>query len=165
MYPATRLPWPGMWLCYAVNNAMAADLFPRCSHVESVVCLSRQNTVHNMKLHDSPFKMIKSGQKTIELRLYDEKRQQIKEGDSILFTNTSTGEKMRATVRKLHRFDSFAELYKTLPLLQCGYTAEDVDAAHPSDMEQYYSAEEQKKFGVVGIELFLSERMKDESIV
>jgi len=27
---------------YAVKNAMAADLFPRCSHVESIVCLSRE---------------------------------------------------------------------------------------------------------------------------
>ena len=27
---------------YAVKNAMAADLFPRCSHVESVVCLTRK---------------------------------------------------------------------------------------------------------------------------
>ncbi len=27
---------------YSVKNALAADLFPRCSHVESVVCLSRE---------------------------------------------------------------------------------------------------------------------------
>ena len=27
---------------YAVKNAMACDLFPRCSHVESIVCLCRQ---------------------------------------------------------------------------------------------------------------------------
>ena len=27
---------------YCLQNAMAADLFPRCSHVESVVCLCRQ---------------------------------------------------------------------------------------------------------------------------
>jgi len=108
-----------------------------------------------MKLHTSPFEKIKSGEKTIELRLYDEKRQRIKEGDSITFTNTVTGETLTATVRKLHRFDSFEELYKALPLLQCGYTAEDIDTAHPADMEQYYSLEEQKKYGVVGIELSL----------
>ena len=27
---------------YSLKNAMAADLFPRCSHVESIVCLSKQ---------------------------------------------------------------------------------------------------------------------------
>ena len=110
-----------------------------------------------MKLQPSPFEKIKSGVKTIELRLYDEKRRKIKEGDVIIFTNTAGGEKIRATVRKLHRFDSFAQLYQTLPLLQCGYTAEDVDKAQPSDMEAYYSAEEQQKYGVIGIEILTIE--------
>ena len=27
---------------YALKNAMAADLFPRCAHVESIVCLCKQ---------------------------------------------------------------------------------------------------------------------------
>ncbi len=109
--------------------------------------------MHHMKLHSAPFEMIKSGKKTIELRLYDEKRQKIKVGDAITFTNTKTGESLTATVLKLHRFDSFEELYQSLPLLQCGYTEEDIDTAHPSDMEQYYSTQEQQKYGVVGIEL------------
>ena len=121
---------------------------------ESIVCLSRETT-HEMKLHASPFEMIKRGEKTIELRLYDEKRQKIKAGDIIIFTNTSTGEALRASVKKLHRFDNFEELYRSLPLLQCGYTTEDVESAQPSDMEQYYSREEQEKYGVVGIELCL----------
>jgi ASC-1-like (ASCH) protein len=113
------------------------------------------NVIHRMKLYSSPFEMIKSGEKTIELRLYDEKRQQINEGDVIFFTNTATGETLTATVKKLHRFASFEELYNALPLLQCGYTEEDVATAHPDDMLTYYSAEEQAKYGVVGIELSL----------
>ena len=110
-------------------------------------------TVHTMKLHPSPFEKIKSGEKTIELRLFDEKRRQIKPGDTIVFTNTATGETLRRTVYKLHCFDSFESLYQTLTLLQCGYTQEDIHSANPEDMLQYYSAEEQAKFGVVGIEL------------
>ena len=138
---------------YSVKNAMAADLFPRCAHVESVVCLSRQNTTHNMKLNPSPFEMIKSGHKTIELRLFDEKRQQIKTGDQIVFTNTTTGETLFTSVAKLHLFDSFEELYQSLPLLQCGYTTDNIGNATPADMEQYYSVADQEKYGVVGIEL------------
>lgn len=113
----------------------------------------KKMTVHAMKLFSAPYEMIKSGEKTIELRLYDEKRQQIKVGDAITFTNTANGEKLTATVKKVHRFNSFEELYKSLPLLQCGYTVENIDAASPQDMEQYYSAEEQKRYGVVGIAL------------
>jgi ASC-1-like (ASCH) protein len=60
---------------------------------------------------------------------------------------------MEKTVIGLHRFASFEELYKTLPLLQCGYTTEDVGTAHPSDMAQYYSLEQQANYGVVAIEL------------
>ena len=110
-----------------------------------------------MKLYSSSFEMIKSGQKTIELRLFDEKRQQIKVGDKIVFTNTTTGETLNTTVVELHRFDSFEELYKSLPLLKCGYTNEDISTANPADMEQYYSLEEQKKYGVLGIELKIKE--------
>ena len=109
--------------------------------------------MHEMKLHPAPFGMIKSGRKTIELRLFDEKRRKIKVGDGITFTNTETGEKLTKTVKTLHRFDSFDTLYSALPLLQCGYTEEDVDKARPSDMAQYYSPEEQAQYGVIGIEL------------
>ena len=109
-----------------------------------------------MKLNSSPFEMIKSGQKTIELRLFNEKRQQIKVGDKIVFTDNTTGETLNTTVLKLHCFDTFDKLYQSLPLLQCGYTIEDVDNADPSDMEEYYCIEDQKKYGVVGIELYVS---------
>ena len=44
---------------------------------------------HMMKLNPSPFKMIKEGNKTIELRLYDEKRKMISVGDTITFVNTA----------------------------------------------------------------------------
>lgn len=111
---------------------------------------------HNMKLNPEPFMMIKEGKKTIELRLCDEKRQKVSVGDTIVFTSTETEEILRVTVVKLHNFNSFQELYKSLPLSQCGYTEENLSAASPSDMEQNYSIEEQKKYGVLGIELTLS---------
>ncbi|MGN1112699.1 MAG: ASCH domain-containing protein [Acutalibacteraceae bacterium] len=111
---------------------------------------------HRMKLNPSPFTMIKSGEKTIELRLNDEKRQKIKIGDEIEFENTDDSTQvLNAKVLNLYKFCSFEELYKSLPLLKCGYTSDDVCTAKPSDMERYYSAEQQKKYGVVGIELEL----------
>lgn len=39
---------------------------------------------HNMKLHPGPFALIAQGNKTIELRLWDEKRRLIRMGDDII---------------------------------------------------------------------------------
>ena len=114
---------------------------------------------HNMNLNPEPFAMIKAGHKTIELRLWDEKRQAIQIGDTIVFHHTETGELLSATVLKLHIFKSFAELYQSLPLLQCGYTPEDVESADPADMNLYYPPEVQEKYGVVGIEMKAEEHL------
>lgn len=85
----------------------------------------------------------------------DEKRRRIRAGDSIVFINTESGEKLHCTVLALHSFDSFKELYKALPLLRCGYTKSDIDTAKPEDMALYYSPEQQEKYGVLGIEIRL----------
>lgn len=108
---------------------------------------------HEMKLAPSPFEMIKSGEKTIELRLYDEKRKAVSIGDAIEFTNTESGEKISARVKAIYVFDSFAELYDSLPLEKCGYKKEELATASPCDMDRYYPAEEQKNTGVCGIEI------------
>lgn len=111
---------------------------------------------HYMKLWQQPFEMICSGDKTFELRLYDEKRQQVKAGDEIVFT-CPKADYCSVTVRviALHRFNSFDDLYASLPLTKCGYTAETAANASAKDMEGFYSADEQAKYGVVGIEIEL----------
>ena len=109
---------------------------------------------HEMRLRPEPFGKIKTGQKTIELRLYDEKRKQVKVGDRISFINTeNASDVMETVVEALYVFDSFAELYRCLPLTECGYGEDELNNASPKDMEKYYSKEEQANFGVVGIRL------------
>lgn len=109
--------------------------------------------IHYMNLVPSAFKKIADGSKTIELRLNDEKRQQINVGDTIIFNNISAKDIIRAQVVRLHKFSDFEELYKALPLEKCGYTVAELDTAHYTDMEQYYSKEQIKKYGALGIEL------------
>lgn len=122
--------------------------------------------LHNMKLQTEPFEMIKSGQKTYELRLWDAKRQKVSIGDTIEFLNLKNKrDKILARVVGLHVFDSFTELYATLPLLKCGYTAQDIDSASPSDMERYYSKTEQAKFGIVAIELELIKDWRHNAVI
>ncbi len=108
---------------------------------------------HSMQLRPHPFGMIKSGKKTFELRLYDEKRKKIRIGDTICFTNTETAEKLTVRVKELFVYASFAELYRDLPLTQCGYTEENQKEAKPEDMLAYYPKEEQQRYGVVGIQI------------
>lgn len=111
---------------------------------------------HIMKLQASPFGMIESGKKTIELRLNDEKRQKLKIGDEIEFICTDDADKtVGVRVTNIYHFDNFAQLYKSLPLLKCGYTEDDVRFANPDDMNVYYPPDKQMKYGVIGIEIML----------
>lgn len=107
-----------------------------------------------MKLRAQPFQMIRSGQKTIELRLYDKKRQRLKVNDEIVFSCLDGDEApLEVRVTALHVFRNFAELYSALPLLKCGYTDKTIADASPDDMNQYYSVREQSQYDVVGIEI------------
>lgn len=108
----------------------------------------------SMKLNPNPYQMMKEGRKTIELRLYDEKRRAISAGDIIRVLNIEAPEEeLRAQVVELYRFASFKDLYDNLPLLECGYTGDNVEDASPEDMNEYYTCEEQAKYGVVGIRI------------
>lgn len=112
--------------------------------------------LHKMNLHPAPFSLIESGLKTIELRLYDEKRRQIGVGDTICFTCTDDPARtLTATVTALHRFPDFAALYAALPLERCGYRPEELATASPEDMNLYYTTEQQARYGVVGIEILV----------
>ena len=110
--------------------------------------------IHYMNLVPSAFKKIAEGSKTIELRLNDEKRQQIHVEDTVVFNCSSAKDIITAQVSGLHKFSDFEELYKALPLEKCGYTVAELDTAHYTDMEQYYNKEQIKKYGALGIELF-----------
>ena len=77
-------------------------------------------------------------------------------GDTITFTNSDNpNEIICASVVDLFVYNSFDELYTNLPLLECGYTKDNIDTASPYDMEKYYSKEKQQKYGVVGIKIFI----------
>lgn len=107
---------------------------------------------HTMRLTTKPFDMIRQGEKTIELRLYDEKRRKVRIGDTIIFVNTENASDTLVTkVTALYIFDSFEELYSKLPLAECGYTPRNIGTSSPKDMNVYYSDEQQRKYGVVGI--------------
>lgn len=113
--------------------------------------------IHKMNLNDGPFDRIKEGTKTVELRLYDEKRQKLKVGDQIEFTSRSTQETIVVEIVGLSKYQSFKELYNDFNKISLGYSEDEY--CDPKDMEQYYSIDEQKRYGVVGIQIKLKNRM------
>ena len=104
---------------------------------------------HEMRLHPEPFNLIKKGTKTIEMRLYDEKRRQIKEGDLITFTNRETDEKIDTEVLKLYIYPSFEELYKHFDKVSIGYNED--ETPNPDDMDIYYKSIIRCKPGITGM--------------
>lgn len=106
-----------------------------------------------MALNAAPFDNIYQRIKTIELRLNDDKRKIIRVNDTIVFHHKDDNQKSIAVkVIKLHHFNSFDELYSSLPLLKCGYTQDNINTAKADDMLEYYSKEQETKYGVLGIE-------------
>lgn len=116
---------------------------------------------HYMNLHPQPFSMIACGAKTIELRLLDDKRKQICVGDTLVFKHTKDDSTLTCTVKKLHVFANFEQLYRSLPLDKCGYFPHELETASAKDMEAYYSPEKQRCYGVVGIEIELNRTQTD----
>lgn len=104
-----------------------------------------------MRLYHEPFAKIKAGTKTIEMRLNDEKRSQIRAGDEIEFTDLSNGEKLVCAVKNIYKYPSFHELYQHHSKESIGY--DDGENADPADMLEIYSEENIRKYSVVGIEV------------
>lgn len=106
---------------------------------------------HYMKLWDASFNAIKSGTKTIEMRLNDEKRSAIKIDDIIVFTNISNGDKIKTKVENLYIYETFKELYDNHDKISIGY--KENETASFEDMYNYYSKDEINKYGVLGIKI------------
>lgn len=110
---------------------------------------------HEMRLRPLPFGQIASGQKTIEARLFDEKRRLVQLGDTIQFINTDSNETFEARVVGLLRYASFEEMFAHQDPRHFGFQASDDARAAAAMMRAYYSEEDEARYGVLGIELEL----------
>ncbi len=104
--------------------------------------------LHKIKLNESPFERIKNGTKTIEFRLFDEKRQQIKVGDQIEFSKLpNLQEKLLVDVVELYREETFENLFRKL------YTDEEEISKKTKAMYEIYSPEKERQYGILGIKI------------
>lgn len=65
-----------------------------------------------MHLNESPFERIKNGQKKVEGRINDKKRQNLKVKDEIIFISRETGEKVKAIITRLEKFRNFGDMFE-----------------------------------------------------
>ncbi len=103
-----------------------------------------------MRLQNEPYLAIKSWQKTIEVRINDPKRQWLKIGDIIVFTNITNNEKYEKTISELLYYKDFESIIKDFW----------DELTHGMKQEEYltlihnlYSPEEIQRYGTVGIRL------------
>ena len=108
---------------------------------------------HILKLQPKYFDYINNGTKRIELRLYDEKREKIDIGDTIIFKKEpELIDIIKVKVIGLYRCDSFENLFKDFNIsimADISMTKKEL----LSVLEEFYTIEEQKKYGVLGIRI------------
>ena len=116
--------------------------------------------IHKMKLNQSPFDRIKNGTKTVEFRLYDDKRKQIKVGDKIEFSKLpEQNEKLLVEVLELYQDKTFENLFRKL----YKDNEEEIERKTKS-MYTIYSQEQEKQYGVLGIKIKIDTENLKKSI-
>lgn len=109
---------------------------------------------HIMKLQPGPFDSIRSGQKIIEVRLYDDKRREVELGDIIVFKRElEQTEIARAEVTGLLRYRTFIDLANDFPASCFGH-ADKEDLL--KSIYTFYTREQEQQYGVLGIRIRLA---------
>lgn len=105
---------------------------------------------HELSLTTEAFAAISSEKKTIEPRLCDDKCRKIKVGDEIVFVDRGRPWRtLHAQVTDLLRYDSFSDLFKST---EAGRFGKDSVEELIEQVNEFYSEDDQKKAGVIGIE-------------
>ncbi len=120
--------------------------------IPAIYLTEGEDMTHKMNLQDKYFDFIKNGTKRIELRLNDEKRQQIKIGDSIEFSNEK--DKFTAKVIGLLKYQDFKTLFNDFGieiLADKTMTKQELLGI----LSEFYTPEKQEELGVLGIRVEL----------
>ena len=107
-----------------------------------------------MKLQKDFFEKIESGEQTIEIRLFDEKRKALRVGDIIEFSKLpSLHKKIQVKILELLHYESFENLIKDFGMKFFGYNQEFLIDSFLKNLYNIYTKDDEKQFGVLGIKL------------
>jgi len=112
--------------------------------------------MHSMKLNPLPFQRIKKGSKKIEIRLFDEKRQKLKVGEKIEFSNLENmEEKIIVEILNLKKFKSFKSLIINTPMKKFGYPENYDIQKFLNSIYSIYTKKQEDMHSVLAIEIKL----------
>ena len=104
-----------------------------------------------MSVRHKYFEMIKTGQKDIELRAYDEKRKKMKAGDRfLLYDAENPDEYIICEILNMHVAPDFESLFKNMDIKRSGFR--DMNELIDT-VTKFVSREELQREQVVGIEI------------
>lgn len=108
---------------------------------------------HTIKIQPEYYNYILHGTKRIEIRLNDEKRKQIKIGDTITFLKEpDLIESFNAKVIELMHYNNFEDMLNDIDISLLADKSVSQEELINS-LEQFYSKEKQKEYSVVGIKI------------
>ncbi len=106
---------------------------------------------YKMGLYEGPFNSIKSGKKTVEVRLNVQKRRKLKKGDTIEFTRLlEENEKICVAIQALKKYSSFREMYEDIPAEQFDAAGRDIEE-RVETIHKIYSSDSEKEWGTLAI--------------
>lgn len=108
--------------------------------------------IFEMKLRTDPFNRILNGTKTIEYRLYDQKRALLNKGDCIRFTeiaNEGAERTLLVEIVDIITAENFVSLKQKLVEMELLNN----EIFFPDRMRAYYSESDETTYGVMGIKI------------
>lgn len=94
------------------------------------------------------FNKMKNGERSVEVRLFDKKRQQLKIGDIIEFVNIETKEKLLTQLKGIAIFENFSDMVDYLTPQLLGYPNKEELILR---FERLYPVDMVARFNIVGL--------------
>jgi ASC-1-like (ASCH) protein len=139
------------------NNPLVKRIYSFVEFYREIIKLAEQEEISKtyvVNVGIKPYKKIKNGKKTVDLRLNDLRRNNIKVGDKIVFRLNNSTKQLVAKVLDAKKFNDFPDLINYYGREKCGFLKKTVEQASVI-MRKFYKDEEIKKLGVIGFEFEL----------
>lgn len=114
---------------------------------------------HHMSIYHAGFECITTGKQKIEVRINDEKRRKVQIGDTIVLTRKPEGDEvLDLEVIGLSHFATFEDMFSSIDPERFGWPKDIKVSEQVRRMHEYYTADEERRYGVVAIHIRLLAR-------